>query len=275
MARHHHDRAGPGCLPWPRNRICPLGSGARRKGARDDAGGAPSEASSFPAVDAVGAPRPGCRVRAGGRCADASTVRLAGGARRPGVAGPAAHGCRRAGRGPDLRLPLVVGGGPGLGGRRGGGARVARCHGRCAGTRRRSRAGRRRSDADRRRPPWHKGRARRLGLVADARRRGCTRPRPRATCGERGTAAGRPPGPTTSTPRPTSSRRSRASCSGPSPSPGRCPTVRRRRTATSSFRTYPGRDHVPLVQDDSPLIPEILAWTQDRFDGEPPTPTCT
>jgi hypothetical protein len=41
------------------------------------------------------------------------------------------------------------------------------------------------------------------------------------------------------------------------------------------FRTYPGRDHVPLVQDDSPLIPELLAWTQDRFDAEPPAPTCT
>ena len=41
------------------------------------------------------------------------------------------------------------------------------------------------------------------------------------------------------------------------------------------FRTYPGRDHVPLVEDDSPLIPELIAWTQDRFDGEPATPTCT
>ena len=41
------------------------------------------------------------------------------------------------------------------------------------------------------------------------------------------------------------------------------------------FRTYAGRDHVPLVQHDSPLIPELMAWTQDRFDGEPATPTCT
>lgn len=27
------------------------------------------------------------------------------------------------------------------------------------------------------------------------------------------------------------------------------------------FRTYPGRDHVPLVEDDSPLIPDLLTWT--------------
>jgi len=40
------------------------------------------------------------------------------------------------------------------------------------------------------------------------------------------------------------------------------------------FRTYAGRDHVPLVEDDSPLIPELIAWTRDRFDGEPATPTC-
>ena len=40
------------------------------------------------------------------------------------------------------------------------------------------------------------------------------------------------------------------------------------------YRTYPDRDHVPLVEDDSPLIPDLLSWTQDRFDGEPPPPTC-
>jgi pimeloyl-ACP methyl ester carboxylesterase len=40
------------------------------------------------------------------------------------------------------------------------------------------------------------------------------------------------------------------------------------------YRTYPGRDHVPLVEADSPLIPELLEWTVDRFSGAPPTPTC-
>ena len=40
------------------------------------------------------------------------------------------------------------------------------------------------------------------------------------------------------------------------------------------YRTYPGRGHVPLVEADSPLIPELLAWTQARFDGAAPTPTC-
>jgi alpha-beta hydrolase superfamily lysophospholipase len=39
-------------------------------------------------------------------------------------------------------------------------------------------------------------------------------------------------------------------------------------------RTYPGRDHVPLVEADSPLVPELLDWTRARFAGAPPTPTC-
>jgi acetyl esterase/lipase len=34
------------------------------------------------------------------------------------------------------------------------------------------------------------------------------------------------------------------------------------------YRTYPGRDHVGLVQADSPLIPQLFAWTTARF-GEP------
>ena len=40
------------------------------------------------------------------------------------------------------------------------------------------------------------------------------------------------------------------------------------------YRTYPGLDHVPLVEPDSPLIPELLAWTQDRLAGADPTPSC-
>ncbi|MFC8798444.1 lipase family protein [Promicromonospora sp. NPDC057138] len=40
------------------------------------------------------------------------------------------------------------------------------------------------------------------------------------------------------------------------------------------FREYPGLDHVPLIEDGSPLTPELVAWTQDRLAGEAPTPTC-
>jgi uncharacterized membrane protein HdeD (DUF308 family)/alpha-beta hydrolase superfamily lysophospholipase len=40
------------------------------------------------------------------------------------------------------------------------------------------------------------------------------------------------------------------------------------------YRTYPGRDHVGVVAADSPLIPELLAWTRDRLDGLPPEDSC-
>jgi hypothetical protein len=40
------------------------------------------------------------------------------------------------------------------------------------------------------------------------------------------------------------------------------------------YRTYEGFDHVGVVSGDSPLIPELLAWTQDRLEGKPATPTC-
>lgn len=40
------------------------------------------------------------------------------------------------------------------------------------------------------------------------------------------------------------------------------------------YRTYAGRDHVGLVEADSPLVPELVAWTADRFDGAPATDTC-
>jgi hypothetical protein len=33
------------------------------------------------------------------------------------------------------------------------------------------------------------------------------------------------------------------------------------------FRTYPGRDHVGVVADDSALIPELLQWTEERPSG--------
>jgi len=40
------------------------------------------------------------------------------------------------------------------------------------------------------------------------------------------------------------------------------------------YRVYEGRDHVPLVQRDSPLIPELLVWTQSRFAGDPVADGC-
>jgi alpha-beta hydrolase superfamily lysophospholipase len=33
------------------------------------------------------------------------------------------------------------------------------------------------------------------------------------------------------------------------------------------YRTYPGRDHNGVVADDSPLVPELVRWTEDRFAG--------
>lgn len=41
------------------------------------------------------------------------------------------------------------------------------------------------------------------------------------------------------------------------------------------YRVYAGRDHVGLVRADSPLIPELIAWTKARFAGEPTEPACT
>jgi hypothetical protein len=41
------------------------------------------------------------------------------------------------------------------------------------------------------------------------------------------------------------------------------------------FRVYAGRDHVPLVEADSPLIPELLAWTEARLAGEPAPTECS
>lgn len=40
------------------------------------------------------------------------------------------------------------------------------------------------------------------------------------------------------------------------------------------YRTYPGLDHVPLVEADSPLVPDLVEWTRGRLDGVEPTPTC-
>jgi alpha-beta hydrolase superfamily lysophospholipase len=40
------------------------------------------------------------------------------------------------------------------------------------------------------------------------------------------------------------------------------------------YRVYEGRDHVPLVEPDSPAIPELVEWTQARLRGEPVENTC-
>lgn len=41
------------------------------------------------------------------------------------------------------------------------------------------------------------------------------------------------------------------------------------------YRIYAGRDHVPLVEPDSPLVPDLLAWTKDRLDDKPVATDCT
>ena len=41
------------------------------------------------------------------------------------------------------------------------------------------------------------------------------------------------------------------------------------------YRTYPGRNHVPLVEADSALVPDLLDWTRARFAGEQVTAGCT
>jgi uncharacterized membrane protein HdeD (DUF308 family)/acetyl esterase/lipase len=40
------------------------------------------------------------------------------------------------------------------------------------------------------------------------------------------------------------------------------------------YRTYPGLDHNGVVAADSPLTPQLVQWTLDRWSGEAPTPTC-
>jgi alpha-beta hydrolase superfamily lysophospholipase/uncharacterized membrane protein HdeD (DUF308 family) len=40
------------------------------------------------------------------------------------------------------------------------------------------------------------------------------------------------------------------------------------------YRTYPGLNHNPLVEEGSALVPELMQWTQDRLDGKPATSTC-
>lgn len=42
------------------------------------------------------------------------------------------------------------------------------------------------------------------------------------------------------------------------------------------YRTYPGLNHMPLVEPGSQAVPDVLQWTQDRLDGKDNTVnTCT
>lgn len=40
------------------------------------------------------------------------------------------------------------------------------------------------------------------------------------------------------------------------------------------YRTYEGFDHVGVVGADSPLVPELLTWTQERLDGQAAASSC-
>jgi uncharacterized membrane protein HdeD (DUF308 family) len=40
------------------------------------------------------------------------------------------------------------------------------------------------------------------------------------------------------------------------------------------YRPYPGRDHLGVVAPDSPLIPYLVSWTEDRIAGRPAPTTC-
>ena len=42
----------------------------------------------------------------------------------------------------------------------------------------------------------------------------------------------------------------------------------------TTYKTYPGRDHIGLVAEDSPLAPDLIAWTRARFEGKPISPRC-
>lgn len=41
------------------------------------------------------------------------------------------------------------------------------------------------------------------------------------------------------------------------------------------YRTYPGRRHTTLDDEDSQLIPDLFAWTAQRFEGRPQASGCT
>lgn len=41
------------------------------------------------------------------------------------------------------------------------------------------------------------------------------------------------------------------------------------------YHTYAGRDHMGIVADDSPMLADLMSWTQARFDGESAAISCT
>lgn len=41
-----------------------------------------------------------------------------------------------------------------------------------------------------------------------------------------------------------------------------------------TYKKYPGKDHMGLVTGDSPLLEDLLTWTQDRIAGKPATGNC-
>ncbi len=43
---------------------------------------------------------------------------------------------------------------------------------------------------------------------------------------------------------------------------------------TLEYRSVPGRDHLSVLDDDSPLVPYLLSWTEDRFDARAAPSTC-
>lgn len=40
------------------------------------------------------------------------------------------------------------------------------------------------------------------------------------------------------------------------------------------YRVYDGLDHMPLVEEDSPMLDDLISWTQARFAGEPAIDEC-
>lgn len=40
------------------------------------------------------------------------------------------------------------------------------------------------------------------------------------------------------------------------------------------YRTYPERHHLSVVEADSPAIPDLFGWTEDRLAGTAPTDNC-
>lgn len=41
------------------------------------------------------------------------------------------------------------------------------------------------------------------------------------------------------------------------------------------YERYRGQDHISVISGSSPMIADLLAWTQARFEGEPAADTCT